>query len=107
MFGIGFKTSKVDPNIWMRQRGEQYEYMASYVDDLCCASHDVMSLMEEFKKASSLEGVGSPIYYLGGDIVDLSKLWKDEGLVIELSAETYINRIVENFEREIGKGKEN
>ena len=34
-------------------------------------------------------------------------MWKDEGLVFGLSAETYIKRIVENFEREIGKGKEN
>ena len=38
--------------------------------------------------------------------MDLTKLWKDEGLVVGLSAETYINRIVENFEREIGKDKE-
>ena len=103
---MGFKPSKADPNVWMRRKGEQYEYVASYVDDLCGASHDVMVLMEEFKQHYSLKGVGSPVYYLGGDIVDLSKLWKNEGLVIGLSAATYIKRIVENFEREIGRGKE-
>ena len=65
MFGMGFKPSKADPNILMRQRGEQYECVASYVDDLCCALHDAMSLIEEFKQAYSLKDVGSPIYYLG------------------------------------------
>ena len=57
--------------------------------------------MEEFKKAYSLKGVGSPVYYLGGDIIDLSKLWKDEGLVIGLSVETYIKRIVENLKEKL------
>ena len=76
------------------------------MNDLCSASHDVMALMEEFKQHYSLKGVGSPIYYLGGNIVNLSKLWKDEGLVFGLSATTYIKRIMENFKREIGRGKE-
>ena len=102
LFAMGFKPSKADPNVWMRRKGEQYEYVTSYVDNLCGTSHDVMALMEEFKQHYSLKGVESPIYCLGGDIVDLSKLWKDEGLVIGLSASTYIQRIVENFEREIG-----
>ena len=53
MFGMGFKPSKADPNIWMRQRGEQYKYVASYVDDLCCDSHDVMSLIKNSSRPTA------------------------------------------------------
>ena len=29
--GMGFKPSKADPDIWMRDRGDHYEYVAVYV----------------------------------------------------------------------------
>jgi hypothetical protein len=33
----GFKPCKAEPDIWMRQNGEIYEYIAVYVDDLALA----------------------------------------------------------------------
>jgi Reverse transcriptase (RNA-dependent DNA polymerase) len=31
---MGFKTSKAEADIWMRENGELYKYIAVYVDDL-------------------------------------------------------------------------
>ena len=38
LLGFGFKPSKAEPDIWMRDCGDHYEYIACYVDDLLIAS---------------------------------------------------------------------
>ena len=35
---MGFMPSKAEPDIWMRDAGDHYEYIACYVDDLLIAS---------------------------------------------------------------------
>ena len=35
---MGFEPSKAEADIWMRANGDVYEYIASYVDDLCIAA---------------------------------------------------------------------
>jgi len=37
MRSLGFVPSKAEEDIWMRDMGDHYEYVASYVDDLLIA----------------------------------------------------------------------
>jgi hypothetical protein len=42
----GFQPCKADPDIWMRQNGQIYEYIAVYVDDLALAMKDPSAFMQ-------------------------------------------------------------
>ena len=65
---MGFKPCKADYDLWMRDKGDHYEYIAVYVDDLLVFSKDAMSIIETIRNEYDLKGVGSPEYYLGGDV---------------------------------------
>ena len=55
----------------MCDAGNQYEYIAKYVGDILIISKDHMNKLNQLKKPKGpydFKGVGSPEYYLGGDI---------------------------------------
>ena len=62
---MGFKSSKCDPDLWIKDMGSHYEYIATYIDDLLIASKDPQSLIKELELTYTLKGVGDPVYYLG------------------------------------------
>ena len=87
-----------------RHKDGYYEYIATYVDDLLIMSKEPMTLIEEFKKTYVLKGVGVPEYYLGGNaITKLGKHWRQDGINLALSAETYIEQAVEQLKRVLGQ----
>jgi len=43
---MGFIPSKAERDIWMRDCGDHYEYIAVYVDDLLIASKDLSSIIK-------------------------------------------------------------
>ena len=48
---MGFMPSKADPCIWMReiQKLKCYEYVATYVDDLCIAARNPGKIIQTLK----------------------------------------------------------
>ena len=64
---MGFKLSKADHDLWMRDVDTHYEYIATYVDDLLVFSKNPMDIIGNIKETYDLKGVGLPEYYLGGD----------------------------------------
>jgi hypothetical protein len=50
-----------------------------------------------------LKSLGIPEYYLGGNLHLLGETWKNQGLVLALSAKTYIHNVIPNFEGLFGK----
>jgi hypothetical protein len=60
----------------MKDCGDHYEYLATYVDDILSFSRDSMKVIEELKKDYILKGVGEPMFYLGGDVKQLGQAWK-------------------------------
>ena len=66
---LKFKSSKADPDVWMRPEpgGTCYEYIAVYVDDLAIAAKDPQPFCNELKKKYNLKlkGVGPLEYHLG------------------------------------------
>ena len=95
---LGFKPSRADPDLWMRDAGDHYEYIAKYIDDLLIIAKDPKAILDKLKKPVGpyeFKGVGSPEYYLGGDVKivyegnSISELW--------MSAKTYVKRICDKI----------
>jgi len=100
---IGFRPSKADPDLWMRDAGDHYEYVAKYIDDILIMSKDPISILNKMKKPSGpyhFKGVGCPEYYLGEDI----KITYEGDSISELclSSKTYIKRICEKIQNLMG-----
>ena len=95
---LGFSPTKADANFWIRDKGDHYEYLASYVDDILIWSQDPMAIMEDLKKVYTMKGVGIPEYYLGGDVTQLDEHWNKEDISLAFSAQTYIKNVIPKFE---------
>ena len=124
---LGFKPCKADYDLWMRDKGDHYKYIAVYVDDLLVFSKDAMSIIETIRNEYDLKGVGSPEYYLGGDvdmmtnnpstkdidgIMEVGHDEKDKHLNVQwlrynvktaFSARTYIKNTIQRLERMIDR----
>ena len=63
--------SKADPCAWMRENKNLkcYEYIASYVDDLCIAAQDPCKIIQVLKEDYKLKvkGYGPLSHHLGAD----------------------------------------
>ena len=64
---MGFKPCKADHDLWMRDKDDHWEYIATYVDDLLVFSKRPMEILEKKRETHDLKGVGAPAYYLGSD----------------------------------------
>jgi hypothetical protein len=61
---MGFVPSFAEPDIWMRDNGDHYEYIATYVDDLTIASRDPSAIIESLQSEPNnfkLKGTGEGI----------------------------------------------
>lgn len=77
--------SKADSDLWYKDCGTHYEYIATYVDEMLVFSKDPMKIFECLKVAYPLQGVGLPEYYLGGDF---KVQRRDKGDTISVGAKT-------------------
>ncbi len=93
-----YKPSFADPDLWMKDCGTHYEYLATYVDDILAFSKHPMEVIDEIKQDYILKGVGIPEYYLGGNVDVLDKQWNMDGVKTGLSARTYIENVTEKME---------
>ena len=99
---MGFKPTKADFDLWFKDKGDHYEYIARYVDDVLVFSKDPMTVMQELKGTYTMKGVGKPMYYLGGDVVELGPEWEKEGIYQAFSAETYITNVLPKLAKSCG-----
>ena len=94
---MGFKPSKADPDLWIRDAGDHYEYIVKNINDIWIMSKDLMSILNKMERPSGLydsKGIGSPKYYLGSDIKIICQGNSIEQL--SLSSKTYIKSICKN-----------
>jgi hypothetical protein len=75
---------------WMVEKSSHYEYLATYVDDTLIWSKDTMAVIKALEKAYMLMSLVIPEYYLGGNVEFLGEEWKNQGLGLALSENTYI-----------------
>ena len=95
---MGFKPTLADPDLWIRDKGDHYEYVCVYVDDLMMISKNPQeffdSLVNKYKYI--LKGVGPPSYHLGGDF------GRDPDGTLYWGAQRYIEKLMFNYERMFG-----
>ena len=92
---IGFTPSKAEPCIWRRdnQKLKCYEYVASYVDDLCIAAKNpgkiIQTQKEDYKLTVKSDGLSS--HHFGTDYTR----HREKTLVCQ--PKKYIDRLVDSY----------
>ena len=99
---MGYVPSKAYLDLWIKRNGDHYEFIARFVDDIISFSKDLISVMNELKKTYVMKAVGTPEYYLGGNVIQLGEEWEHESITTALSAKTYITIIVEILAKMVG-----
>ena len=65
-----FRWSKVDPDLWLRDIGDVWEYIVVYVDDIIVAIKDAQGFFDALQGPNvgfTMNGVGKPTYHRGAD----------------------------------------
>jgi hypothetical protein len=89
----GFSPCKAEPDIWMRLNGDLYEYVPTYVNDLCLGMLDPKSFTDTLPKKYNfkLKGTGPIDFHLGQ-----SFSWNDNG-EMEISVKCYIDKMIDTY----------
>ena len=93
---MGFMPFKADPCVWMREKKkmECYEYIATYVDDLCIAAQDpgkiIQMLNEDYKL--KVKGDGHLSHHLGADYT------RDKDKPLVCQPKKYTDRLLESYQ---------
>ena len=93
-----FFPCKADPDVWMREMDDHYEYIAVYVDDLAIASKNPKTITDELinRHTYKLKGVGPISYHLGGNFD------RDTNGTLRYGPRKYIEKIVDSYEKMYG-----
>ena len=95
---MGFKPSKAESDIWMRENVGIYEYIAPYVDDLCIAAKNPEEIIKILEKQHGykLKGTGPIHYHLGCDY------FRDKDGNLCYAPKKYIEKMLEAYLRMFG-----
>ena len=87
---MGFFPSRAEPDIWMRDKGDYYEYIAVYVDDLLIVSRQAAKIIEVLEKEHKfkLKGTGAISFHLGCDF------FRDEDGTLCYAPRKYIEKVL-------------
>jgi hypothetical protein len=90
---MGFKSCRADPDLWLREQADHYEYICVYVDDLMVMMKDPQVFFNQLeeKYKYKLKGVGEPSYHLGGNFT------RDPDGTLAWGAKSYIKRMLDNY----------
>jgi hypothetical protein len=89
----GFSPCKAEPDIWMRLNGDLYEYVATYVNDLCLGMLDPKSFTDTLQKKYNfkLKGTGPIDFHFGQSFSQ-----NDDG-EMEISAKRYVDKMIDTY----------
>ena len=97
---MGFKPSKAEADIWMRDAGDHYEYIACYVDDLLIASRNPQAIIDALEGDPNnfiLKGTGKVKFHLGCDF------FRDDTGTLCFGPRTYIERMALQYKSLFGE----
>ena len=94
---LGWFPSHAENDIWLRDKGDHYELLATYSNDLLVVSRDTKSCFDEFEKLYTLKGVGFPEYFVRAKLIKVKGEYNGE--TYAWSAGTYLDNCIENIER--------
>ena len=87
-----------EPDIWMRQVGNQYKYVAVYVDSLAITSNDPSAIIDALNSTHgfNLKGTSPIEYHLG------MASRRDEHGMLCISSRRYIDKMVDTYQQLFG-----
>jgi len=96
---MGFVPSKAERDIWMRDKGDHYEYIVVYVDDLGIASKKPSEIINELENryGFKLKGTGPINFHLGCDY------FRDKHGVLCFAPKKYVEKMVDTYTRIFGQ----
>ena len=99
---MGFTPCRAEPDIWMRPeptKGECYEYIAVYVDDLAMVLKDPQAFVDVLEKKYNfkLKGTGPIKYHLGMDFK------RDDDGTLRFEPSKYIEKMMDSYKRLFGE----
>jgi len=93
---LGWCPCKADQAIWMKRVDDHYEYITTYVDDLCIMSKDPVQIVSELQKFfKTIKNEGEIKYFLGADF---NHREAPERVLVQ-GARTYIKRALETYQQ--------
>jgi hypothetical protein len=96
---LGFTPSKAEEDIWMRDMGDHYEYLAVYVDDILIASKNPQGIVDALTSQPinfKLKGTGPVKFHLGCDY------FRDEDGILCMAPLKYIDRMADTYRELFG-----
>lgn len=98
----GFTPCKAEPDIWMRNAGDHYEYVAVYVDDLLFVMKDPQKFTDALSNPKGrykfkLKGTGQISFHLGCDFL------RDNHGILTMSPKKYIQKMYDGYVRIFGE----
>ena len=90
LWDMGFRPSKAESDIWMRDAGDHWEYVACYVDDLLIASKIPQAIIDQLEGEPhkfKLKGTETVEFQLGCDY------WTDETGTLCVGPKKHIERM--------------
>ena len=94
--------SKALSDVWMKDCGTHYEYLAVYSDDIIVASKDPKAVYDIIQKTYTMKGVGVPEYFLGAACGRADGPYNDKGSTSTLSAKVYLHNLIPRLEKDLG-----
>ena len=95
---MGFQPSRAEDDIWIRRNGNVYEYIASYVDDLCIVAKNPREITDQLenKYGYKLKGTGPLSFHLGCDF------FRDKHGVLCFAPKKYIEKMLDSYHNMFG-----
>ena len=95
----GFFPCCAEPDIWMRRNGEQYDYIAVYVDDIAFALFDPQTFIDTLKNKYNfkIKKAGPLAFHLGADF------FRDSEGTLCIAPQKYIARLTASYEKVLGE----
>jgi Reverse transcriptase (RNA-dependent DNA polymerase) len=98
LLSLGFTSTKAEEDIWIKDMGDHYDYIAVNVDDMIIALKNSKWIIEGLEAVPfSLKGTGPVTYHLGCDY-----FWDKHGTLC-VGPRKYIEKMVGEYERLFGK----
>jgi len=96
---LGWNPCKAEPDIWMKQNGNVWEYVAVYVDDIAIAMKHPNEFIEALTSDPynfKLKGTGPIQHHLG------MQFTRDEDGTLCLEQKKYMDKIIDGYKRHFG-----
>ena len=96
---MGFYNTKAENDIWMKRGLDSYEYIASYVDDLCIVAYHPEQIINHLEKVTKykLKGTGPITHHLGCDY------FRDTHHILCYAPKQYVEKLIRDYNDMFGQ----